>query len=302
MTRYLAWWLAGGAVGVAAGLAVLHRRGGLARAAPVAYVAAVLGCLYGAKVQYRLRFFAPTDAVLVAPADLLAPGFHIPLGLAVGFGVAMLAGRALGVRLAELGDALAMTGAVMMPIGRIGCLVAGCCLGALCPTWLSAVCVPSLSFEPTAVIDAATGLAALPAPTPRRVHLLPAYFALLGAATAAVQVQLLRRRMPPGSLVAAGFLIYPLGQLAIERLRDAPADHAAVMTPVLVTTVLVDLLVVGWVLATRAAVRRRGVPALGPAVGPVPALGRPAPAAPDEAGTRAVGVVRACRRRAAAER
>jgi len=249
MTAYLAWWFAGGMAGMVAGLLVLRQRGALTWRAPLVYAAAILGCLYGAKVQYRLRFHPLLEALTVAPEELLAPGLHIPLGLALAFVAAMLACLLLRVPVLQMADALAMTGAAMMPIGRVGCLIAGCCSGILCPTWLSIICVrPSAAAGiggPTnSLLGAASG-------APHLAHSLPAYFALLGAATVALHVWLLRRRVAPGTLIAVGCLVYPLGHLAVEQLREAPSDRVAVMTTVLLGMIAIDALVLGWVAVRR---------------------------------------------------
>src|SRR5262249_1948677 len=120
--------------------------------------------------------------------------------------------------------------AVMMPVGRVGCLIAGCCTGAVCPSWMSAVCVPAAD-DPTT-----------------RVHLLPAYFAALGLALVVVHVSLLRRGARPGTLIAVGFLLYPLGPPAIEQLRPTTDSRGDFMQLILAGTVLVDLLIVAaWV-------------------------------------------------------
>jgi phosphatidylglycerol:prolipoprotein diacylglycerol transferase len=239
MTAYLLWWFAGGGVGVLCGLLVLRHRGVLAWNAVPVYLAAAFGCLYGAKLQYQLRFMPLLDALAMSPATLLEPGYHIPLGLACGLVAAIGACLVLRAPVLQLADALAMSGAMMMPVGRIGCLTAGCCLGVPCPTWLAFLCVIPPSAAP----------ASLPSPA---VHLLPVYYAALGAATAALYVYLLRRRARPGTLVAAGLLVYPLGHLAIEQLRDGSDERAAVMTPVVVAIVAADL----FVLLVRAVVRR----------------------------------------------
>jgi hypothetical protein len=141
-----------------------------------------------------------------------------------------------------------MSGAMMMPVGRIGCLTAGCCLGVPCPAWMAFLCVVSPDAPPGA-----------------HVHLLPVYYGALGAATAALYVWLLRRDARPGALVTAGLLVYPLGHLAIEQLRDGSDERAAVMTPVVLAIVAADLLaLLGWVVRRRLARREAdGVQASG---------------------------------------
>ena len=114
MTAYLAWWFAGGLTGMLAGTFVLRQRRALSWRVMIVYLAAAFGCLYGAKLQYRLRFLPVPEAMLVPPGDLLVSGFHIPLGLVGGFLAAMLACRLVRVPVLAMGDALAMAAAVMM--------------------------------------------------------------------------------------------------------------------------------------------------------------------------------------------
>jgi prolipoprotein diacylglyceryltransferase len=133
-----------------------------------------------------------------------------------------------------------MAGAVMMPIGRIGCLRAGCCLGVECPEWLHAVCVAP---EPDAMF---------------RVHALPLYFSALGIALVCVYAGLLRRRAQPGALIIAWLCLYPVGQLAIEQLRPPIESRGPQMTVVLLATAAVGVASAGV-----RVLRRRGTVARG---------------------------------------
>ncbi len=72
---------------------------------------------------------------------------------------------------------------------------------------------------------------------------LAIYSAALGAMLILVFVSLLRRRARPGSLLASGLMVFPLGQLAIERLRQPLESRGAVMTIVLLAMMAADLLV-----------------------------------------------------------
>ena len=253
MIEYLAWWFAGGFVGFVASVEVLRRRRALTWHVAVVYALAGFACLYGAKIQHRLRFMPVSEALLLTPSELSTPGFHIPLGLVYSFVVAMIACRAMRLPALQVADALAMNYAVMMPIGRIGCLLAGCCTGTTCPAWLARVCVTVPALEGTE------------APT-QIVHLLPAYFIALGVVLTAIHVLLFRRGAPPGTLIAVGMLLYPLGQLAIEQLRLTTGDRGAVMTSVLLATIAVDAVCIAgwWVRRTWRA----------PATEPIAALGR----------------------------
>ena len=76
MTAYLAWWFAGGLTGMLAGTFVLRQRRALSWRVMIVYLAAAFGCLYGAKLQYRLRFLPVPEAMLVPPGR--PPGVRLP--------------------------------------------------------------------------------------------------------------------------------------------------------------------------------------------------------------------------------
>lgn len=262
MTPYLAWWIGGGAAGVVAGVWALRRGNAMSgRATTAAFAAAALGCLYGAKVQQRLRFWPLADAVLVSPSELLTPGYHLPLGLVCGFLAAMLVARAMRASSLRVADALALSGAVMMPIGRIGCMVAGCCTGIVAASWWPF----GLRYAPETLAYAEqVSLGVIPADAPMSlpVHPLPAYFAALGLVTAAIEIRLLRRNARPGAAAAAGFALYPLGQLVIERFRPAVDDRGPVMAAVLVAMLVGDLVAVALVRCRERGARPAAAPAL----------------------------------------
>jgi prolipoprotein diacylglyceryltransferase len=255
MTTYLAWWIGGGFVGLTAAAFALRRTNALSGATIVSFAMAGIGCLYGAKVQYRLRFEGVLDAIAVPPGELFTPGFHIPLGLVVGFAAAMLVARLLRSAPLRTADALGLAGAVMMPIGRIGCLVAGCCTGVVCPWWwpFGVVRGPDSNAYNDQL---ASGLIVASAPVSLPVHPLAAYFAVLGVVVAAIELRLFRRGVRAGAIAAIGFLLYPLGQLLIEQLRIPTDDRGPVMTSVLLAMIVCDLLIVSGVAWYES--RRRG--------------------------------------------
>ena len=204
MVAYLSWWIGGAFAGFACGLLVLRRRDALSSRVLAVLAVAMVAMISGAKLQYRLRFFSFADALVFSPSELVAPGFHIPLGSALGFAAAMGMAALLAVPMLDLADALATWAMVMMPIGRVGCLVAGCCKGAVGPTWMEAVCVREAPYEGAAL-----------------VHSLPVYFALLALALLALDLRLMRRGAKAGTVAAVTFLIHPVGKILLERLRRA---------------------------------------------------------------------------------
>ncbi len=110
MSEYLAWWAAGGVLGMGAALLVVRYRGVLTPAAIAVFPLVTIGCLYGAKVQFRLAVHPVVDAVLVPPREVLEPGFFLPLGPALALVVGLAACRLLGRLSLQMLDAFAMQG------------------------------------------------------------------------------------------------------------------------------------------------------------------------------------------------
>jgi prolipoprotein diacylglyceryltransferase len=193
MVTYLLWWGMGGAVGIVAGLCVLRARGMLRASTVAAYLPATFGFLYGAQLQFRLGHLSVWQAIAIPPAAPFTPGYHVPLGLVLGFMFAALACLVLRVPVLEMGDALAVTGAAMMPIGRIGCLLSGCCAGVVCGPWFRPLC---LTFPPGTeayLSQVQTGLITSAAPVSLPAHPLQLYFGAAGLAVLTVLLWLMRR-------------------------------------------------------------------------------------------------------------
>jgi phosphatidylglycerol---prolipoprotein diacylglyceryl transferase len=259
MFTYLLWWGAGGAVGIVGGLCLLRARDTLGAATIAAYLPAIAGFLYGAKLQFRIGHLPFWEAVAIPPAELLTPGYHVPLGLVLGFVFAAIACLVLRAPVLEMGDALAVTGAAMMPIGRIGCLLSGCCAGVVCGPWFRPLC---LTFPPGTeayLSQVETGLITSAAPASLPAHPLQLYFGAAALVVLWVEVWLLRKRAPAGSLLVTAFFLYPLAQFGLEFLRAPLAGRqTGVMTTVLLGTVLADLTVLAVVLAWRHRLPFRG--------------------------------------------
>jgi prolipoprotein diacylglyceryltransferase len=237
---------------------VLRHRGVFSAAMLAAYAGAAVGLVYGAKLQFRLEQFLPLQALAIPPGQLFTPGYHIPLGLVGGLVFGSVVCFLLRAPVAELGDALAVSAAVMMPIGRIGCLLAGCCAGWVCGAWLRPIC---FTFPPGteafySQVDA--GLITRAAARSLPAQPLQLYFGGAALAILGVMLWLLRAGARPGSLLATGFFLYPLAQLGLENLRAPVAGHqTGVMTTILLGMVIADVAVVAAILAYRGAHLRR---------------------------------------------
>src|SRR5262249_19255656 len=153
----------------------------------------------GAKLQYRLESLPLREALRVHPAELLTAGMRLPLGLLLGGLLACLWCVVLGAPWRETGDALAVTFSVLIPIGRVGCLLYGCCMGAVCGRWPRAFCVSYPPGTEAYTQQLRDNLISLSSRLSLPAHPLPLYFALASLFTLAVLLWLLRRGAPPGA-------------------------------------------------------------------------------------------------------
>lgn len=220
---YLLLWTAGCAVGFLAALLVLRRRHVLTPATALALALAWLFLFVGSRWHSRLELLPWTQALFVSPTELFAPGRRLPLGLLTSGAAAALCCLACRLPWRAVGDALAVFWSVLIPIGRMGCMAYGCCLGTVCPPWLRPLGwrygpgSEPFHLQLAAGVIPATSTLSLP------VHPLPLYFALASLGTLAMLVWLLRRDAPPGTLLLAFCILRPATKLALEPLRAEPA-------------------------------------------------------------------------------
>jgi prolipoprotein diacylglyceryltransferase/tetratricopeptide (TPR) repeat protein len=218
---YLAFWTLGASVGFLAGLLVLHVRRALRPTTVFALGLAWGGMLVGAKLQYRLEHFPPLSALWFSLGDVLDPGMRIPMGLLTGGLLAGLWCVAVRAPWRETGDALAVAASTLIPIGRIGCLTNGCCMGGPCPSWLP-FCPRYTPGSEAYNAQLRDNLITLSSPLSLPAHPLPVYFAVGSLLTLAVLVWLLRRGARPGTLLAVFMVVRPLTKIALETLRAEP--------------------------------------------------------------------------------
>lgn len=249
---YAVIWATGLWVGGLAGVFVLRARRALSSRAVAAMGLGTVAFVAGIKLQYRLELFAPGEALAI-PVDRIAePGAHLPLGLLAGSVVAVGSAALLGSGWRQVGDAWAVAMSVMIPIGRVACLLAGCCYGVVCARWPSWLCLTYPRGSPAFSRQAAYGLVDPGSAASLPTHPLPIYFALASLATLAILLRLLRRERAPGTLLLAFAILRPAAKLGLEPLR-ADARPGPLMTAI-PAVVLVGAIVVAIVILAR---RRR---------------------------------------------
>jgi phosphatidylglycerol:prolipoprotein diacylglycerol transferase len=215
----MTFWLIGVGVGAVAALLTLRARGALTLGVWPAGILAGVGLLVGARLQYRMESMPLEYALRMSLVDLWEPGIRIPLGMLVG-GLAALAWCLVsGVSWRDEGDALAVAAFVMIPFGRLGCWLNGCCLGSACPSWVP-FCMhfPPGSEPYTAQLG--IGLIDGSAEHSLPAHPLPIYFGVVSLLILAVIVRMIRQGAAPGLPLAVGIVLGSAGKLALEMLRS----------------------------------------------------------------------------------
>jgi len=259
MSSHLLIWTAGAATGFVAAVAMLRARRAVSVSTVLALGWAWAGLLIGAKWQYQLEQFPLTGALWLSPGEVLEPGLRLPLGLLVGGMLAGLWCLAVGAPWRATGDALAVAASAMMPIGRIGCLVNGCCMGAVCGRF-AAFCLRYPPGSEAYTAQLSDDLIPASAPLSLPAHPLPLYFAASSLVILGVLLWLYRRGAPQGALLATFCILEPLVKLMLEPLRATPRPPALMVgIPLSVLTVSSIVLVAKYrriVAARRSAVAR----------------------------------------------
>lgn len=113
------------------------------------YLAGLAGALAGAK----LAFFFAEGWIYRDQWQALLTGKSITGALLGGYGAVELVKRGLGMRRAT-GDLFALAVPIGVSLGRVGCLLQGCCLGILCePAWWTMRGADGLTRWPAAAVE-----------------------------------------------------------------------------------------------------------------------------------------------------
>jgi phosphatidylglycerol:prolipoprotein diacylglycerol transferase len=162
------------------------------------YVAALFGAFFGAKLVYLaaegwLRWHDANRWVV------LATGKSITGALLGGYAAVEIAKRMLGYR-NSTGDWFAIIAPLGIMLGRIGCMVQGCCLGEACePSWFTMNDAHGIARWPAALVEL-----------------------LFNALMLGVALVLRRRRLFPGQHFHIYLICYGVFRFFHEFLRDTP--------------------------------------------------------------------------------
>jgi prolipoprotein diacylglyceryltransferase len=252
---YLGAWAGGGLAGLVSGVFILRARRVLTPVTFAALLIAWVGFAVGAKWQHRLEYLPVFTALWISPRELFEPGMRLPLGLVTGAVWAGLWCILVRAPWRETGDALAVAASVLIPIGRIGCIANGCCMGRVCGRF-ALFC---MRFPPETEAYSAQlqhDLISPGTPLSLPAHPLPVYFAIASLITLAILLWLFRRGAPAGSMLAVFCILRPLTKLSLEPLRAVPRP-GAIMLGIPVTVLVLTCTVLAVMFVRRAASRAR---------------------------------------------
>lgn len=201
----------------------------------------------------RLLFLAVTGGLIGSRALYVltnpTPWLEIPMiwrgglsyfggVLGAGFGIIVFALKKK-IRLASLGDAVALGLPIAHAIGRLGCLSAGCCWGRPTKSVLSIVFANPLSVLPPELLGV-------------RLHPTQIYEALTELVIAGI-LWLLRNRLK-GKLLAFYLMLYGISRFFLENLRGDALGEAYILGMTSTQVVIVGLIlpsVLLWLFLTR---------------------------------------------------
>ena len=273
---YVAFWSAGAALGGVAGLTVLRARRAEWYYGGAALLFAWVGIIVGSKWQFRLESLSVRDALVFPLGELVSGGRRLDLGLFVGFTLALLWCLLTRTPVRPVGDALAVAASVLIPVGRLGCLAFGCCMGVVCGPALARFCPRYPAGSEAHLQQLRAGLISLEATASLPAHPLPLYFGAVSLLTLGVLVWMLRRGAPPGSLLLAFLVLRPSAKLALEPLRANPSPSPLMIDIPLAMLVCALVVIAGVAVRRIAGARARRALAAGLLI--VAVAGRATPA------------------------
>jgi phosphatidylglycerol:prolipoprotein diacylglycerol transferase len=224
VTSYFVLWVVGAACGVWAATNLSRRAGLPTRQSFVGACALACTILVGSKVLFLIEHWVlPVDAPTLWGQEqfpeLLRYGFRIPGGILLMAPVLPLLCRRLHLPTLRFADAVLPAVGLALVFIRVGCLLNGCCFGAVTDLPLA------MTFPPTARVyewQVGHGLIAASAPHTLPVHPLQLYFVLHGLALCLLGLWWQRRKSFDGQVWINFYLVFFGGTFFLEFLRPQP--------------------------------------------------------------------------------
>lgn len=199
-------------------------------------------------LEYREQFFPPGRSLVAALPDVL----NLAAGGLVVFGSLPTAALAAwryaarrGLPILSLADCIAPGMLVGLALGRLGCLLNGCCYGGPCDLpW--ALQFPAQS--PPWLDQVARGLVPAGAAWSLPVHPAQLYAALDAALLAVVAMAFTPLARRPGAVFALVLTLHPISRLLLEAIRidEPPVFGTGLSISQVVSVVLLALAVALW--------------------------------------------------------
>jgi phosphatidylglycerol:prolipoprotein diacylglycerol transferase len=200
-------------------------------------VGGILGAKLGLVVVELPEYLADPGRLL--SLEFLRAAGVIWAGLLGGLLALALSARRAGIPIATIGDLVAAPAPLAQAIGRIGCMMAGCCFGGACD-------LPWAVVYASGEAQARTGV-----PLGIPLHPAPLYEALWNIAVVVPAVLLIERRQRfRGELVLAYLALYGSGRFFVELFRGDFARglwfDGLLSTSQLVSMIIVPLALALW--------------------------------------------------------
>lgn len=181
-------------------------------------VAGISGARIFYMVQYSERVFGGKSGkdLLLAPFQLSDGGLVLLGGVLTGGIAAMFLAKAKKVKPLLLLDMAIPAFFLALAFGRLGCLMNGCCYGDRCDLpWAIQFplgSVPDLALVNRGFVDPAE-------PWPWGIHPSQIYSSINALVLCALTLTYFRFRKTDGSVLALGWMLYPISRFLIEFLR-----------------------------------------------------------------------------------
>lgn len=219
------------------------------------YLIIIIAGLLGAKMLYN---FLEWDKFVEHPLKMMncrGGGLVWYGGVILGIVGVMIYARMKRVPVLQVIDTLAAPGALGLAIGRIGCLMGGCCYGQICDlAWGIRYPAGTLPLEEMAkaqglVVPEGADLNQL-----FKVHPSPIYESLAALLIALVIYFLIRRNVRTGAATALWFTLYPVVRFLLEFIRGDKArgffyegESFNLSTSQLISLLIVGVAAILWV-------------------------------------------------------
>lgn len=186
------------------------------RRAWIAFLVIALATLAGGRIHFILNAPSVFTGRWEAAFKPWFGGYHIGGGFLGGLGALILTARWMGVPFGRLADGLLPPTGFCVAVGRLGCFLEGCCIGAPCN---KAWCLPYPAGTGVHLLQKDLGLIPPDAHESLALHPLQLYFSLAAALVSVAMYATARRRRYDGEVALVGFFLFWATTALLEGFR-----------------------------------------------------------------------------------